>query len=102
MEWEDKVKLVQLGNQNDGSPEKKKEFQDYVLENVVSFDDQAWSMFSLSTTIITDEIKEDLQYWAAIHPYLKKVNLDSPVFGMADSMRLSMLQVICKDELGLN
>ena len=49
---------------------------------------------------MVDEMKEDIDYWSKIHPLLKDVDLGSQGLGMSDSMRLSMLQVICKDELG--
>lgn len=100
MEWEDKVKLIQLGNKNSNSKEDRVEFQNHVLEHINAFDIQAWSMFGLSTSIMVDEMKEDIDYWSKIHPLLKDVDLGSQGLGMSDSMRLSMLQVICKDELG--
>lgn len=41
MEWENKVKMIQLGNQQTASETAKKEFQKFVLENIESFDVQA-------------------------------------------------------------
>ena len=43
--------MVQLGNQRDNSDDAKNEFQKFVLENLDSFDLQAWNMFCNRLTI---------------------------------------------------
>ena len=58
MEWENKTKMVQLGIQTHNSDEAKKEFQNFVLENINSFDGQAWDMFCNLVDLIVDEMKK--------------------------------------------
>ncbi|MFA5366697.1 MAG: hypothetical protein WC333_02335 [Dehalococcoidia bacterium] len=101
MEWEDKVKLVQLGNQRHESPEAKKEFQEYVITNVQNFDAQAWSMFSELTDIFPDEMKQDVEYWKTIHPHVKKAADCDDRFGLRAAMRIELILIVCKKDLNL-
>lgn len=99
MEWENKVKMVQLGNQRHNSEEAKNEFQKYVLENIDSFDEQAWDMFSNLIDLIIDEMKKDIDFWKQIYAKIKNIDCNDVKFGFRSGMRVAMIQTICEDEL---
>lgn len=102
MEWENKTKMVQLGNQRYNSDEAKKEFQNFVLENVNSFDVQAWDMFCNLVDLIVDEMKKDLEFWKQVYVKIKDVDCNDEKFGFRSGMRIAMIQTICEDELSLS
>lgn len=102
MEWENKAKMVQLGNQRHNSDEAKKEFQNFVLENVNSFDGQAWDMFCNLVDLIVDEMKKDLEFWKQVYAKIKYVDCNDEKFGLRSGMRIAMIQTICEDELSLH
>lgn len=99
MEWENKVKMIQLGNKKNNSEESKNEFQNFVLENIKSFDDQAWDMFSNLVDIILIEMKQDLIFWTKVYQELKSVDCSEEKFGFRSGMRIAMIQTVCEDEL---
>lgn len=98
MEWELKAELVKLANSRRSNTESEKEFKDFVLKNVSTFDLQSWDMFATITDFIIDEMKADIDYWREIYKYLQ--NIDCNDFGMRLGMRIAMMQTICEDELG--
>ena len=100
MEWENKIKMVQLGNQQHNSDDAKNEFHNFVLENVNSFDGQAWDMFSNLVDLILDEMKKDLEFWKQVYAKIKDV--DCKEFGIRSGLRIAMIQAICEDELSLS
>lgn len=102
MEWEAKTKMIQLGNKRDDSEEAKKEFQDFVLENIDSFDGQAWDMFCNLSDLIVSEMKQDLDYWKHIYQRIKIVDCNDPKFGLRAGMRIAVIQEICEKEFGLS
>ena len=102
MEWENKTKMVQLGNQRYKSDEAKKEFQNFVLENINSFDGQAWDMFCNLVDLIVDEMKKDLEFWKQVYAKIKYVDCNDEKFGLRSGMRIAMIQTICEDELSLS
>lgn len=102
MEWENKTKMVKLGNQRYNSDNDKKEFQKFVLENVESFDSQSWDMFCNLNDLIVDEMKLDIEYWKQIYQYIKNVDCNGEKFGFRSGIRIAMIQTICEDELSLN
>lgn len=102
MDWENKTKMVQLGNQRHKSDEAKKEFQNFVLENVKSFDAQAWDMFCNLNDLIIDEMKVDIEYWKQIYKHIKSVDCNDEKFGFRSGMRIAFIQTICEDELLLS
>ena len=99
MEWNNKVKMVQLGNQIHSSEEEKNEFQKFVLENVDSFDGQAWDMFCNLVDLIIDEMKEDIEFWKQVYTKIKDVDYNDEKFGLRSGMRIAMIQTICEDKL---
>lgn len=101
MVWENKIKMVQLGNQRYNSDEAKKEFQNFVLENVNSFDGQSWDMFCNLVDLIVDEMKKDLDFWKQVYVRIKDVDCNDEKFGFRSRMRIAMIQTICEDELSL-
>jgi len=98
MDWDSKTELVKLGNKN-YTPEGKKEFQDYVLENVSKFDGQAWDMFSNLTEIIVEDMKKDIDYWKQIYQHLKEIDCNDEKFGFRSGMRIAMIQTVCEEKL---
>jgi len=74
MEWENKTKMIHLGNNKDESFETKKQFEDYVLEQIDSFDNQAWDMFCNLVEIIPNEMKNDIDFWTKIYQKIKIFN----------------------------
>ena len=102
MEWKNKTKMVQLGNQRYNSDEAKKEFQNFVLENVNSFDGQAWDMFCNLVDLIVDEMKKNLEFWKQVYAKIKYVDCNDEKFGFRTGMRIAMIQTICEDELSLS
>jgi hypothetical protein len=101
MIWEKKTELIRLGNQRDRNIEAKREFQQYVLDNIEEFDAQAWDMFAELSDILIDEMKDDYGYWERVYPHLIKVDCNDEGFGFRSGMRIAMLQTICEDELKL-
>ena len=99
MEWENKTKMVQLGNQIYNSVEAKKEFQKFVLENIDSFDFQSWDMFCNLVDLIVDEMKKDIEFWEIVYQKIKNVNCNDEKFGFRSGLRIAMIQTICEDEL---
>ena len=80
----------------------KKEFQNFVLENINSFDGQAWDMFCNLVDLIVDEMKKDLEFWKQVYAKIKYVDCNDEKFGFRTGMRSAMIQTICKDELSLS
>lgn len=98
MDWENKTKMVQLGNQRNNSEKEKKEFQKFILDHVDLFDGQAWDMFSNLVDLIVDEMKKDLKFWKEIYFKIKDVDCNDERFGFRSGMRIAMIQTICEDE----
>lgn len=86
MEWNKKVEMIKLSNSDDA------EFKKFIMENISNFDNQAWDMFISITKIIESEIRESLEYWKEIFPYIKKLDCNNPAFGMRVAMRISLLK----------
>jgi hypothetical protein len=99
MEWDNKVKMIQLGNQRHNSEEAKNEFQKFVLDNVDSFDGQSWDMFCNLVDLIIDEMKIDIEFWKQVYAKIKNVDRNDEKFGLRLGMRIAMIQTICEDEL---
>lgn len=99
MEWDNKVKMVELGNKKNDSDEAKNEFQQFVLDNVNSFDIQAWDIFGNLVDLIIDEMKKDKKFWMQVYEKIKDVDCNNASFGLRSGMRIAMIQTICEDEL---
>jgi hypothetical protein len=102
MEWESKVKMIQLGNQRHNSDEEKNDFQKFVLENIDSFDGQSWDMFCNLVDLIIDEMKADIEFWKQVYAKIKDVDCNDEKFGLRSGMRIAMIQTICEDELSFS
>lgn len=102
MEWENKIKMVQLGNKRYNSDESKRRFQKFVLDNINSFDGQSWDMFCNLVDLIVDEMQKDLDFWKEVYSKIKDVDCNDEKFGFRSGMRISAIQIICKDELSLS
>jgi len=101
MEWENKFKMVQLGNKIRESIDSKKAFQCFVLDNIESFDGQAWDMFSNLVDLIVDEMKQDIDFWSNVYQKIKHIDSSDEKFGFRSGMRISLIQCICEEELFL-
>ena len=102
MEWDNKVKMIQLGNQIHNSEEAKNDFQNFVLENIDSFDVQAWDMFCNLVDLIIDEMKQDADFWKQVYSKIKDVDCNDERFGFRSGIRIAMIQTICEDELAFS
>jgi hypothetical protein len=102
MEWEDKVRMVQLGNERNESMAARRAFQSFVLENIESFDVQAWDMFCNSVDIIINEMKVDIEFWKTVFSKIKTIDSNNDKLGMRSGMRIAMIQTICEEELHLS
>jgi len=98
MEWENKIKMVQLGNKARNS-EDKVEFQNFVLEHVETFDEQAFDMLFNLIELIPDEMRQDVKFYTKLYPKTKGLDYDK--FGMRAGMRLALLNTICEEKLNL-
>jgi len=101
MEWENKVKMAQLGNRRNESNESKKEFQDFVINNISSFDDQSWDMFANLVDIISDEMIKDIDFWKQIYTHIKNVVPNNVSLHFRTAMRLALIDTVCEEKLGL-
>jgi hypothetical protein len=101
MEWENKTKMIQLGNAMNNSDDSKTEFHNYCLEQMPEFDGQAWDMFCNLVQIIPDEMKKDISFWEKVWQHLKGVDCNDEKFGLRSGMRIALIQTICEDELKL-
>lgn len=99
MEWDKKITMVKLGNKRGSSEEAKQEFHKFVLENIDSFDGQAWDMFCNLVDLIIDEMKQDMEFWKQVYAKIKNVDCNDEKFGLRSGMRIAMIQTICEDEL---
>ena len=99
MEWDQKVKMVQLGSQRHNSDEAKKEFQKFVVQNIDSFDGQSWDMFCNIIDLVVSEMKVDFYFWADVYKRIKNVDCADEKFGLRSGMRIAMIQTICQEEL---
>ncbi len=101
MEWDDKIKLVQLGNKKNYSDEDKESFQNFVVDNIDSFDEQAWDMFTNIVDIISDEMVADKPFWERVYTKIKEIDCSSEKFGFRSGMRIALIQTICVENLNL-
>lgn len=102
MEWENKLKMVLLGNKRHESAECKKDFQQFVLDNIESFDSQCWDMFSNLVDLDLEEMKQDIYFWSNIYQKIKNIDSSDESFGFRSGMRISLIQCICEEKLLLN
>jgi hypothetical protein len=102
MEWENKVKMVQLGNKRYNSNDAKKEFQEFVLKNIDSFESQSWDIFYNLVDLVVDEMKKDLEFWKKVYIKIKNVDCNDENLGFRSGMRIAMIQTICENELSFS
>lgn len=82
---------------------KKKEFQDFVLDNIKTFDLQACDMFVNLTDLIPDEMKKDIDFWKEIYQYIKNIDCnDEFFFSKRSGFRVALVQEICENVLFLS
>jgi len=98
MEWENKIKMIQLGEiaRNTGN---RIEFNDFVLEHIESFDNQAFNMLFQLIDLIPGEMKKDMEFYKKLYPITSKIDIDK--FDLISTMRLTLLNTICEDEFDI-
>lgn len=100
MTWEEKVQMIQLSNNADNK-ESRQQFFKYVTEHIDRFDAQAYDMFITACNLVSEEMKEDIEYHKIIFPYIDKELLDGGIQGLRTSLRLAMYVTICEKDLNL-
>ena len=96
MEWEKKTEMVKLGN-NSVNRESREKFLKYVVENIVSFDDQAWDMFFNLISLVPDEMNSDKEYHEEISKHTRGLQTES----FRTAMRMALYEEICQNDLGI-
>ena len=76
MEWEKKTEMVKLGNTS-VDKESRERFLGYVVENVASFDDQAWDMFFNLVSLAPDEMIGDKEHHEEISKHTRRLQTES-------------------------
>lgn len=104
MNWESKVKLIQLGNKMNSTEkdEDKKEFQVFVLNELEKFDSQAFDMFSNIVILDSREMVHDIKFWTKVYEKIKHIDCNSSKFSFSSAMRIAMIQQICESKLNLS
>lgn len=104
MEWNKKVEMIQLGNKRHDSDEAKNEFKKFVLDNLDSFDGQAWDMFCNLVDLTIEEMKKDIEFWKQVYGKIKDVDCNDESFslGLRSGMRIALIQTICEDKFLLS
>jgi hypothetical protein len=101
MEWEEKTQLVQLGNCQHQDENSKIAFQDFVKANIERFDAQAWDMFVNLTDLDIAQMRSDIEHWRNLYKYIKDLDPKNDKIALRTAVRLSAMQTICEEELGL-
>lgn len=102
MEWEEKVELIQLGNQAHDSYTNKKKYHDYVLSVIDNFDGQTIDMFIQNTSLIPDEINDSREFYQTVYYKITRIidNLDDVErLTLRCDLRLSYLELILNGEM---
>jgi hypothetical protein len=95
MEWDKKVEMAKLQNNQAG-------LMEFAVKNHKEFDGQAWDMFAECIFISVEEFKEHEDAWKQMWPEVKNIDCNDEKFGFRTGMRIAMIQTICEDELKLN
>lgn len=99
MEWEDKGKMVQLGNAMNNSIGAKIDFHKFCIDHIPKFDGQSWDMFCNIIQIIPEQMQEDIEFWKKVWPHLKGIYCNDEKFGLRSGMRIAMIQTVCEETL---
>lgn len=100
MDWNNKVKLVQLGNRIKNTEEDRKIFYLFVIEHVNDFDDQAWDMFANQINISVPQMEHDKWFWKQIIDKILLVNPEqSSHFTTRGAIRILSLQALLQEQL---
>lgn len=102
MDWEDKIILVDLGNQAHSSDEDLKKYHEYVLSKIDEFDGQAIDMFIQNTSLIPNDINENKEFYQTVYNKIIELikNLDDiERLTLRCSLRLEYLNLILKGEM---
>lgn len=98
MDWENKVKMIELGNAMNNIDGSKTEFHNYCLKHMLNFDAQAWSMFFDLVELIPDKMSKDFVFWRKSWKYIKDLDCNDEKFNFRASMRISLIQTIFKED----
>lgn len=98
MDWEDKTKLVELGNQK---LQHHDEFREFVMKHIEHFDNQAWSMFCNLINVTQIDIKQYDKFWSKIYNELQKSSLNTNFLSLRDQLRLQVISDTIKKQLNV-
>lgn len=99
MQWSNKLKMIRMKNEAK-TPGQRKELQDFILEHIDTFDDQAYDMLGSVIDLIPEEMANDIEFYKKLYPHIKK--LDFTRFGLRPGMRLAMLATVCEERLNIS
>jgi len=102
MEWEDKIKMSKLADKKKDSAEDNKNFYDFVLKYVDSFDNQAWHIFTELIDIVPETFENNYDFWRIMYPKIRETENKLEGFDMRAMLRLSFIESMCEEELGLD
>lgn len=100
MEWDAKVKLVELGNKIQESSESRDQFEVYVLEQIESFDVQAIHMYLNIISLTKDDILKSIEFHRQVVGYIGKAKDKS--LPLRESIRLELYQMLIENEEATN
>lgn len=104
MEWEDKTKMVKLGNAMNSDatpdPEKVKTFQEFVTSKLKEFDAQAMDMFITIIELIPDVIKKEIDFYLPVYDKLQEMVKNPEVkFSLRSSFRFAFFEGIIEEAI---
>lgn len=88
MKWEDKVKLIELSEQ-----ESKVDFLEYVISKLDEFDTQALEMFITRIELGEESILENIDLHLKIYEEIK----DETVSDLRTSLRFAVYEMVMED-----
>ena len=100
MNWDNKIELVRLGNKRQESIVTRKNYEDFVLANIDSFDGQAIDMFITNETLIKEELLERKEFYIEVVKRLTVLMEDKAIYdkvGLRADLRIGILEELIKE-----
>jgi len=82
-------------------PGTKKQFHQWIIDNINEFDELSWDMFVEIIELDVDGMKSDIEFWRKIWPAIREIQYNSSGFGIGYNDKIISIQKICRDDLGL-
>jgi hypothetical protein len=96
MNWNLKKEMAELADSSEDN------FQAFVLQHINDFDPQAWSIFVNCVALVPDEMKKNIDFWDAVNTVIHQSEETIQKTDMKTIIRITFIQSICEEELGLN